>query len=175
MIAAFDVHYPSQGPARAAAVLFSVWEAAEPEAILSRPVPEPADYMPGAFYKRELPCLLALLDRFEALPSVMIVDGYARMGFRPGLGLHLFEALEGRIPVIGVAKSGFPGAAAKSLFRGGSRRPLYITAAGMPLPTAAGNIARMHGPYRTPTLLRQVDRIARASSMPDENDDAQRQ
>lgn len=175
MIAAFDVHYPSQGPARAAAVLFCAWEAAEPEAILSLPVPEPADYIPGAFYKRELPCLLALLDRFEAPPSVMIIDGYARMGIRPGLGQHLFEALEGRIPVIGVAKSGFPGATAKTLFRAGSRRPLNITAAGMPLHAAAGNIARMHGPYRMPTLLRQVDRIARGSAMPDGNEDAQRQ
>jgi len=175
MIAAFDVHYSSQGPARAAAVLFSAWEAAAPEVILSRRVPKPAEYIPGAFYKRELPCLLALLDRFETPPSVMIIDGYVRMGIRPGLGQHLFEALEGRIPVIGVAKSGFPGAAAQSLFRGGSRRPLYITAAGMQFHTAAAHIARMHGPYRMPTLLRQVDRIARGSAMPDGNDDAQRQ
>lgn len=161
MIAAFDVHYPAQGRARAAAVLFAQYDAAAPDRIMSRLIPEPAGYTPGAFYKRELPCILRLLDHFEQMPAEMIIDGYVWLGAKPGLGQHLFEALDGRIPVIGVAKSAFAGAAAQKVLRGGSQRPLYITAAGMSAETAARNINRMHGPHRMPTLLTRVDQAAR--------------
>lgn len=47
------------------------------------------------------------------------------------------------------------------VFRGQSRRPLYITAAGMTIVDAALKIARMHGNHRIPTLLKQVDLVAR--------------
>lgn len=161
MIAAFDVHYPAQGRARAAAVLFADYGAPAPDRILIRLISAPAVYVPGSFYKRELPCILALLDQFEQMPVEMIIDGYAWLGARPGLGHHLFETLEGRIPVVGVAKTAFAGAAAEKVFRGGSRRPLYITAAGKSAATAAGNIGRMNGPHRIPTLLGLVDQIAR--------------
>jgi deoxyribonuclease V len=164
IIAAFDVHYPAQGRARAAAALFADFSAAAPDKTFSLLVPEPEDYIPGAFYKRELPCILALMDQFENMPSEVIIDGYVWLGAKPGLGQYLFEALDCRIPVIGVAKSAFAGAAAVKIFRGGSRRPLYITAAGMPAETAARNISRMHGPHRIPTLLRQVDLIARGKA-----------
>jgi deoxyinosine 3'endonuclease (endonuclease V) len=89
------------------------------------------------------------------------VDGYVVLGTRPGLGSHLFEALDGRIPVIGVAKSEFAGSDAARVSRGRSGRPLFITAVGMSVETAAACIQAMHGPYRIPTLLRHVDRLAR--------------
>lgn len=99
--------------------------------------------------------------RYEHDPDAVYREIRAAAGPVKILGHYPQKKMEkGRIPVIGVAKSGFPVAAVKSLFRGGSRRPLSITAAGMPLHTAAGHIARMHGPYRMPTLLRQLDRIA---------------
>lgn len=164
MIAAVDVHYPARGRARAAAVLFSDYAAAAPERILSRRIPAPADYVSGAFYKRELPCILALLEDFEQMPTAMIIDGYAWLGRKPGLGQHLFAALAGSIPVIGVAKSAFAGAAAQRVFRGGSRQPLYVTASGTSAEAAARDIGRMHGPHRIPTLLGLVDRIARGQN-----------
>jgi deoxyribonuclease V len=77
------------------------------------------------------------------------------------LGWHLFDALESKIPVIGVAKSRFEGAPAHEVYRGASRRPLYVTAAGMTLAKAAANIQAMHGAHRIPTLLQRVDRLAR--------------
>jgi deoxyribonuclease V len=163
MIAAFDVHYPPQGPARAAAVLFANYYAPAPDSIRSCLAAVPADYVPGSFYKRELPCILALLDTFEDMPAEMIIDGYVRLGARPGLGQYVYKALNGRIPVIGVAKSAFAGVTAEKILRGGSKRPLHITAAGMPVATAARHISRMHGPYRIPTLLRLVDQIARGT------------
>ena len=127
---------------------------------------EPASYVPGSFYKRELPCILALLDKLKQIPVEMIIDGYVWLGARSGLGQHLFEALGCRIPVIGVAKSAFPGAAAEKIYRGTSRRPLYITAAGVPIGIAAGNISRMHGPHRIPNLLKQVDQISKHPMQP---------
>jgi deoxyribonuclease V len=165
MIAAFDAHSPAQGPARAAAVLFADYIAPAPERILSCLIAEPADYIPGVFYKRELPCILALLDQFEQMPAEMVIDGYVQLGARPGLGQYLFEALDCRIPVIGVAKSVFAGAVAERVFRGGSRRPLFVTAAGTLVGTAACSVSRMHGPHRIPTLLKQVDQIARGKAV----------
>ncbi len=90
------------------------------------------------------------------------MDGYAWLGpDRPGLGARLFEALGSNIPVIGVAKTYFQGSRAAAVRRPGSERPLFVTAVGVDLATAAGQVESMHGPYRIPTLLRRVDQLAR--------------
>lgn len=89
-------------------------------------------------------------------------DGYVDLGpGRGGLGRHLFEALEEAIPVVGVAKSRFPDTGAAEILRGSSRRPLYITTAGVPVAEAAAGIAQMSGPHRLPTLLQRADHLAR--------------
>lgn len=163
MIAAFDAHYPACGCV-AAAVLFSDYRDAEPKAEYSRFLPIAADYIPGEFFKRELPSILALLEQIVEKTDELIVDGYVMLGNRPGLGQHLFEALACKIPVIGVAKSRFKGASGAEVFRGRSRHSLYVTAAGTDLQTAAESIRQMHGPYRIPTLLKRVDMIARETS-----------
>jgi deoxyribonuclease V len=159
--AAFDVHYLKNGRASAAAVLFHDFGDPAPAAEFHCMHPDAAAYVPGAFYQRELPAILALLEQIPLPLDALIVDGYVRLGSRPGLGWHLFEALGGKIPVVGVAKSRFPGANARKVCRGGSRKPLYVTAAGVDIQTAADNIRMMHGPHRIPTLLRHVDRLAR--------------
>src|SRR6185436_14639613 len=113
-ILAADVDYPRVGPpsARAAAVVFDGWGAQKSmwEGVLSIDRVEP--YEPGAFFKRELPCLLALVRLAHEAgidPDVLVVDGYARFGpGRPALGEHLATAT-GK-PVIGVAKTRFNGA-----------------------------------------------------------------
>jgi deoxyribonuclease V len=65
--------------------------------------------------------------------------------------------------VICIAKTAFVGIAAESeLLRGNSARPLYITSAGIELAWAKERIRSMHGPYRIPTLLNDVDRLCRA-------------
>lgn len=160
-MAAFDVHYREDGPASAAAVVFAAYGDDSPMAEYHRMLAKPVAYVPGAFYRRELPGILALMDRIDMPLATVIVDGYVCMGPRPGLGRHLFEALASKIPVIGVAKSRFQGAPAHEVYRGTSRRPLYVTAAGMAVEEAAANIQAMHGTHRIPTLLRQVDRLAR--------------
>lgn len=122
-------------------------------------------YEPGQFYRRELPCLLAVFGELAARPRVIVIDGYVWLGDdgAPGLGAHLFQALGGEVAVVGVAKTRFRGAdrVVAEVHRGGSRSPLFVTAAGIALGDVADCIRAMHGPHRIPALLKQVDRLCR--------------
>src|SRR5262249_645622 len=123
-----------------------------------------APYEPGKFYRRELPCLLAVLRKVADPIEAIVIDGYVWLADEqsPGLGGHLFQALGSATPVIGVAKPCFRSArAARPVVRGNSRRPLWVTAAGMDLETASRHVQDLHGPYRLPTLLKRVDRLCR--------------
>ncbi|MFE4002538.1 endonuclease V [Nocardioides sp. YIM B13467] len=161
---ATDVHYPPSGGGHAALVVSD-----DPEfgAIIERRtawLDTVADYAPGRFYERELPALTALLADADPL-DVLIVDGYVDLDShgRPGLGWHAWNA--GLAPaVIGVAKTSFRAANhAEPVLRGTSTRPLYVTAAGMPLADAAHLVRTMAGSARLPDALRLVDRLARAA------------
>jgi deoxyribonuclease V len=160
-IAAFDAHYLEGRRTSVAAVVFNGYDDHTPTAEYHRIQVGTAAYVPGAFYKRELPAILALLDVIELPLDTLIVDGYVMLGSRPGLGKHLFEALAGRIPVIGVAKNRFKETSALSVYRGVSRNPLYVTAAGIDVSRAGNAIRKMRGAYRIPTLLKRVDQLAR--------------
>ena len=141
LLACVDVDYRGAG-AVAAAILFLDWSS--PFALEEHrvTVDEVAPYRPGAFYERELPCILAVLRRGRGPIGVVVVDGYVWLGpQRPGLGAHLHAALGGEIAVIGVAKSPFPGAPATPLLRGDSQRPLYVSSVGVDLASAAASIA----------------------------------
>lgn len=163
MIGALDVDYRDDGGAVAALVLFAAWPDAEPASEIAVRVPEVEPYEPGQLYRRELPCLRAALAAADAEPDVLVVDAHVWLSAdgRMGLGAHLYEALEQRCPVIGVAKTAFSGAPAQDVLRGGSARPLYVTAAGMDPVQAAEHIRQMAGEHRLPTLLKRVDRLAR--------------
>lgn len=165
MIACLDVDYRPDGTAAAACVLFERWTDERPADIHVAFAPgAPEDYQPGAFYLRELPCLLRVLAGVRAPLDVVVVDAYVTLDpeGRPGLGARLHEAL-GRGPrVVGVAKTRFAAAThAVPVIRGTSKAPLWITAAGMDAASAADHVRSMHGPHRVPTLLRLVDRVAR--------------
>lgn len=166
MLACVDVDYrEDQSPASAVAacVVFDHWSAKEATAEHVQELSAIEPYVPGQLYRRELPCLLAVLEASTHPLATVIVDGYAFLDAdeRPGLGAHLHRALGGRIPVVGVAKTFFHGSTALEVRRGDSRRPLYVTAVGMEAEAAAEGIARMHGPHRLPTLLKRVDRLCR--------------
>lgn len=163
MIAALDVCYGAQGAATAC-VLFARWTDASPAGTHLARLADVAPYEPGAFYKRELPCLLAALAMVEAPLEAIVIDGYVYLSAegRPGLGAHLFEATGERTPIVGVAKTSFTGSPfAEAVIRGESARPLFVTAAGVDQQTAAGWIRAMHGPHRLPTLLKLADRLCR--------------
>ncbi|MEO0447815.1 MAG: endonuclease V, partial [Verrucomicrobiota bacterium] len=120
-------------------------------------------YQPGEFYRRELPCLLAAIEAVSCPVEALIIDGYVWLdGGKPGLGAHLHRSLDEKVPVIGVAKNPFSQASDVELvYRGTSKRPLYVSAAGVDLRQAAQTIYRMHGEHRLPTLLKRVDRLCR--------------
>lgn len=164
MLACVDVHY-SDSRATAACVLFDDWQSGTAASTLVRYLSGVAPYESGRFFQRELPCLLAILSGLHEPPGVAIIDGYVWLGpdARPGLGAHLFDALNRATPVIGVAKSAFAGAPAVEVLRGQSRTPLYVTTAGMDVDRAAEQIRNMHGAHRIPTMLRLVDQLSRTS------------
>ncbi|HEU0033433.1 MAG TPA: endonuclease V [Kofleriaceae bacterium] len=119
-----------------------------------------AAYQPGAFFERELPYLLAALDRMPSPIDAIVIDGYVVLdGGRPGLGAHLHDRR--REPVIGVAKTRFEGAPALEVTRGDSAKPLYITAIGIDAQHAAEHVRAMHGEFRIPTLIKRADSLAR--------------
>jgi deoxyribonuclease V len=164
VIAALDVHYDDASlKAVGAAVVFDHWDAAVAAAEYTTVVENVEPYVPGEFFRRELPCLLAVLAEVGESLDAVVVDGYVRLGAKPGLGKHLFERLWQTVAVIGVAKTRFHEAGAVEVFRGRSKSPLFVTAAGMEPGDAAERIRRMHGGHRIPTLLKRVDRLARES------------
>lgn len=121
-------------------------------------------YESGLFYKRELPCLIQLIDSLASLPSVFIVDSYVTLNSegKAGLGAYLSRHYHEEIPVIGVAKNNFKdNSFAAEVFRGESQTPLYVTSTGISQTEAAQIIQRMHGAYRFPTLLKKVDQNCR--------------
>jgi len=169
VFAAVDVGY-GESEARAACVLFEAWSDDKPREEIVETILDPAPYEPGSFYKRELPCLMRVLERARrerAELEAIVIDGYVTLdpAGKPGLGQRLHEALEGRVAIVGVAKTSFAGAThALEVRRGKSEKPLFITASGMDVKLAAAAISRMHGPSRIPTLLRRVDLLSRGAA-----------
>ncbi len=162
MIAALDVCYDEDAlTGQGAAVIFERWEDAVPLSEYTAAFNGVEPYVPGRFFKRELPCLLAVLEKVHEPLDQIVVDGFVALGDRPGLGMHLWEALDRRVAVIGVAKNHIRYATPVEVVRGSSKRPLYVTAVGIDPPAAVEAIRRMHGANRIPTLLKRVDRLTR--------------
>lgn len=160
---AVDVDYRTDY-AIAAGVLFSDWQAAEPVKTVRVCINEVQPYQAGAFFRRELPCIQAVLAQLEQPLSGVIVDGFVYLGAaqKEGLGWHVWQALAEQVPVIGVAKTAFADTPAEqAVLRGDSKRPLYVTAAGLELAEAKKTIQHMHGAFRVPTLLKAVDQLCR--------------
>ncbi|MBP7514745.1 MAG: endonuclease V [Flavobacteriales bacterium] len=165
MILAFDTAY-SGDRAKTVCIAFHDWSDQVPTSIHSETIDGVADYEPGQFYKRELPCILSLL---KSIPfddvEVIIVDGFVVLDDTglPGLGAHLHAALAGRVPVIGVAKTNFATLhqLKAEVLRGKSKKPLYVTAMGMLLERAADRVRTMHGEFRMPHLLSELDRLTK--------------
>ncbi|MGL5081712.1 MAG: endonuclease V [Microcoleaceae cyanobacterium] len=163
MIFATDVYY-RDNKAVAAGVLFNDWEDHEPVSELIVQIDNVTEYEPGQFYKRELPCILELLKQLKCLPTYIIVDGYVYLddAKKPGLGKRLYDALQAKSVVIGVAKSRFKDISDKSeIFRGASQKPLYVTAVGINESEAKDLISRMYGEHRIPAMLKLADSLSR--------------
>lgn len=164
MLLATDIQY-GDNSATAAGVLFSTWVDSQSDREFTKQISNIEPYEPGSFYKRELPCIMALLSDVDIDElTAIVVDGYAVLGQaeKPGLGMYLYEAIDRAVPVIGVAKNKFADTPEKcEIFRGRSQSPLFVTTVGMPLEIAKADITGMHGENRIPTLLKKVDQLCR--------------
>lgn len=162
---AIDVGY-DKNMANAASIAFNNWNDKNPTLSKKIILNNIAEYQPGEFFKRELPCLLECLNAYDLKKvDTIIVDGFVWLNSdkKSGLGAYLFEALHQTIPVIGVAKRKFHGENKfmRTIERGESKNPLFITAVGVNVEVAAQQIRTMHGNFRIPTLLKKVDQLSR--------------
>ena len=105
------------------------------------------NYQSGEFYKRELPCIEALLEEHNLTPDCIIIDGFVHLeDGKPGLGKYLFDALDGNTPVIGVAKNPRGTIHEKhEVFRGKSVKPLFVTSEGIGLGQAKYIVSQLDG------------------------------
>ncbi len=85
-----------------------------------------SEYIPGEFYKKELPAIMDLLQKNTHPLKLIFIDGYVWLGKKKGLGAHLSESIGGSIPIIGIAKTKFHGAEESSapVIRGKSTKPV---------------------------------------------------
>lgn len=165
MILSVDVQY-FKNTAFVAGVLFEKWDSIVSIGEYISIVSIVEDYEPGNFYKRELPCIMKILEEHKINPSTIVVDGYVFLDGKqkPGLGKRLYDSLSEKIEVIGVAKTAFSGISNEyELFRGKSKKPLYITTTGR-LEIAKDNIAKMYGNNRVPVLLKRADQLCREAA-----------
>ena len=160
MILAVDVHYKDEY-AKAVGVLFSI-DDNKPSRIIIKNIKDFEAYTPGQFYKRELPCIMKVIKEINinTLDSI-IIDGYVYVDndCNNGLGGCLYEAIEGKVPVMGVAKNSFKNnqETVIEVFRGESKNPLYISSIGIEIAKAAQLIKNMQGKYRIPDILKHLD------------------
>lgn len=157
------VHLAGDG-AHAAAVAFDEWAAPEATRTYSCRVAQVEKLVRGELDLRELPCVLQLLREHALAPELIVIDGCVHVDVHesPGLGRHLYHALEGRTAVIGVSKLAMPGMPAQfEVFREEETRPLIVTCIGIDLGAAKARLRAMHGKRRVPTLLKLAARLAK--------------
>ena len=169
MILAFDTYYDTD-KAKTVCLSFKDWTDESYSKIYSEIRYGIEEYASGEFYKRELPCIVSLLEQIN-LPDIdaIIIDGFVFLDDKEKLGLggRLYEYLHGKIPVIGVAKTNFAtiNQNKQKVYRGNSKNPLYVTAIGVEKDEAAKHIESMSGAYRVPTLLKQLDRLTKEKQL----------
>ncbi|MET4083688.1 deoxyribonuclease V [Pedobacter sp. UYP30] len=158
---AVDVYYYNT-KAKVCGIIFKDWEQQDIEKIISLTLSNDNEYISGEFFKRELPCILKLLEKVDIQKiDTIIIDGYVYLNDQKKLGLggYLYHSLEEKIPIIGVAKSSFfqNDQNVVKVLRSNSKKPLYITAIGIDKDVAANYVESMFGLYRFPELLRKLD------------------
>ncbi|MFK7889048.1 MAG: endonuclease V [Gammaproteobacteria bacterium] len=162
MILAVDVQYCAN-MGFAGGVLFEKWTSQVAQGEVSCGPIEVADYTPGEFYVRELPCILALLKEHELQPHTIVIDGHVYLDGveEPGLGKRLHDALGGEVWIVGVAKKPFVRTPDNCrVYRGESGNPLYVTST-QDLDVAKSQVESMHGKYRLPEMIKRADQWCR--------------
>jgi deoxyribonuclease V len=169
MILAFDTYY-FDGKAKTVCLEFEKWNEYENFKIHTEIIDNVEEYIPGEFYRRELPCIMSLLNQIDLkIVDAIIVDGFVYLDDEKkyGLGGHLYEKLNKEIPIIGVAKTNFASIEKDKIgiLRGDSQKPLFITAIGIEIDDAVQKVVSMAGEFRIPTLLKELDRLTKEDTI----------
>lgn len=162
MILAIDSYY-FENKAKTVCLIFEQWNSLKIKNSFTEIISNIENYVPGEFYKRELPCIISLISKLDVTKiDFIIIDGFVYLddNRKFGLGAYLYEKLSGKIPIIGVAKTDFISLNKNKqlLFRGKSKKPLFITSIGINIDDATEKIKIMNGEYRIPTLLKELDK-----------------
>lgn len=160
---ALDTYY-YEDKAKTVGLIFENWRDEKPSEIVETFSENVLEYESGNFFKRELPYIIDLFKQIDlSIFDTIIVDGYVFLdnNRKKGLGYYLYEYLQNKIPVIGVAKKSFYNNGAIQIIRGKSENPLYISSIGIEQKIAAEFIKNMDGKYRIPTLLKLLDQRTR--------------
>lgn len=171
---AIDSYYYSDTNCYTVGLVFDQWNSKEPLYILESTVTEFSPYVPGKFWKRELPGILSIIQKINLLEfDTILLDGFTGLidssGIRSsGLGEKL-EAninMHSRLSIIGVAKTlfGKSDLCSSPVYRGQAKTPLWVSVtpgSEVSLPTAANYVKSMHGDYKIPSILKQLDKYTK--------------
>ena len=164
MLLAIDIYY-RDAIAKAVGILFN-WEDESPASVIIEWIEGVEPYVSGEFYKRELPCILKVVEKVDARKiEAIIIDGYVYIDNEKkyGLGGYLWEVLNGKVPIIGVAKTSFfkNKETVQGIIRGNSKNPLFISAIGINIVDAANLVRTMKGSFRIPSILKRLDQLTK--------------
>lgn len=156
-----DVSY-QENTAKVVGGFFENWYDEKLKIISKKTVINTQEYISGEFYKRELPCILEFLKDYKIEQiELIIIDGFVFLNDdnKKGLGAYLFESLEKKVPIIGVAKTSFHNNKTNviNIYRGDSKKPLYISSIGIEPLKASDLIKNMFGNYRMPDIIKLID------------------
>ncbi|WP_436971226.1 deoxyribonuclease V [Micromonospora chersina] len=180
-VAGLDVAYADSGDRLAAAVtvLDAATLAVVDEAVdVGRPA---FDYVPGLFAFRELPALLAALERLTVRPDLLVCDGHGlahprRFGLACHLGLvtGLPAIGVGKTPLVGVWDEPAPQRGAWTPLRDGGEvvgrvlrtrdgvTPVFVSVGHrMSLDNAVDRVLALTPRYRLPETTRTADHLCR--------------
>jgi deoxyribonuclease V len=157
------VHFDG-AQANAAAAAFDAWDAAEATQTYVSRITNVEKAVRGELDLRELPCVMQLLREHGLEPELILVDGFVHLDAdqTPGLGQYLYQALGGRVPIVGVSKKRLPGLSVQfEVMREEETQPLFVTCAGIDIGAAKARLRAMHGRKRVPTLMKLATRLAK--------------
>ena len=162
MILAIDSYY-FEDKAKTVCLIFEQWNSLEIKNSFTEIISNIENYVSGEFYKRELPCILSLISKLDLTKiEYIIIDGFVYLddNGKFGLGAYLYQKISRKIPIIGVAKTDFISLNKNKqlLFRGKSKKPLFITSIGINIDEAKEKIKIMSGEYRIPNMLKELDK-----------------
>ncbi|MDM0118017.1 endonuclease V [Variovorax sp. J22R133] len=152
--------------ANAVAAAFDAWDAAEATKTYVSRIAQVEKPVRGELDLRELTCVMQLLREHSLEPELILMDGFVHLDTdeTPGVGQHLYQALDGKVPVVGVSKKRLPGLSVQfEVMREEEEesQPLFVTCAGIDIGAAKARLLAMHGRKRVPTLMKLVARLAK--------------